>query len=329
MFPPFLILKVALVVISYLGFAFVSVFILRYIGNYFKEIKSKGFYQLTRILMGVILLPVVLPSIILPIAYVDATVIEPNWIEVSKISVKAPNFNVGLQSLKIVQITDLHIEKVGPREKSLIKIINGLKPDIILTNGDFINSEEGWAPCLAVLKQLKASKGIYTILGNTDYYFGKENEIIAMLQSIGIIVLKHDNLKLDFGEKGSFWLVGISYKYGLLARYGEPKYVQMAFEGIPAHEPKILLIHNPKQAELEGVQHHRPQLILAGDTHGGQFGIEFIRKLSPYADRGKYMAGMFDVQGIPLYVNRGIGMKTLYLRFLCRPEITVVRLVNG
>ncbi len=253
--------------------------------------------------------------------WVDAAIIEPNWIEVTGLTVKSDNFDPRLKDAKIVQISDLHIEKIGFREKSLIHLVNGLKPDVLLITGDFTNSKSGIEPCLKVLGALHSRYGIYAILGNTDnHYFRHEDRMVADLESVGITVLRHDNIKLDLGDNGSLWLAGVSHNYQ--SRRG----IAEAFSGIPLREPKITMIHNPDLADDVAASGYRPQLILAGHTHGGQFGIPFIRKYSDYASRSKYMAGMFNIDGVPLYVNRGIGMKTRDFRFLCRPEITVLRL---
>jgi predicted MPP superfamily phosphohydrolase len=40
----------------------------------------------------------------------------------------------------------------------------------------------------------------------------------------------------------------------------------------------------------------------------------------------KYLEGYFQIEGLQLYVNRGIGVSNLPFRFNCRPEMTVVTL---
>jgi predicted MPP superfamily phosphohydrolase len=64
-------------------------------------------------------------------------------------------------------------------------------------------------------------------------------------------------------------------------------------------------------------------LILAGHTHGGQVNLPFFNgawlKDGPSQ---RYIEGLFDVHGSPLYVNRGIGTTTLPVRIGSRPEIT-------
>jgi predicted MPP superfamily phosphohydrolase len=65
-------------------------------------------------------------------------------------------------------------------------------------------------------------------------------------------------------------------------------------------------------------------LILAGHTHGGQFRLPIFGALDIIPrHKIKYDMGLFEDQGTKMYVNRGIGMTILPLRFLCSPEITV------
>jgi predicted MPP superfamily phosphohydrolase len=101
--------------------------------------------------------------------------------------------------------------------------------------------------------------------------------------------------------------------------------LERAFDGVLPEEPVIMLTHNPDLIDVPALAAHKPDLVLAGHTHGGQFGIDFIRKYSDYAERSKYMAGLFRVSDMRLYVNRGLGMKTRRIRFFCRPEVTVFR----
>ena len=93
-------------------------------------------------------------------------------------------------------------------------------------------------------------------------------------------------------------------------------------QGFPADIPKVMLAQSPtasKPAALAGVD-----LVLAGDTHGGQIGIPQLYRFSGYARDHAYRRGLFKVRSTYLYVNRGMGWSLRPVRFLCRPEITVV-----
>jgi len=41
------------------------------------------------------------------------------------------------------------------------------------------------------------------------------------------------------------------------------------------------------------------------------------------------VAGLYQVQKTHLYVNRGLGTSALPVRFLVRPEVTLIKLVRG
>jgi hypothetical protein len=269
-----------------------------------------------------LLAPLVVVLVILPYS----RFIEPNWIEVKKVTIRSDKFTPELSKVKIVQISDLHIERIGYREKKLIKIISRLKPDIIFITGDFVTYRKDLPSCLTILRQIKAKNGIYAILGNHDYYQFHESELIPKLQEAGINVIRYGNLKLDLGKGRKIWIVGLSDHYGELARYGQPHFLRDAFAKIPVGDIKIFLTHNPDVAALDALREFHPDLILAGHTHGGQFGIESLRKYYWYAERSDYMAGLFKVNGMPLYVNRGIGTITKPVRFFARPEVTVIKL---
>src|SRR6188472_2516875 len=45
-------------------------------------------------------------------------------------------------SLKIVQVSDLHLQRIGYHHKSLANQLNDLKPDLILFTGDSIDKAE-------------------------------------------------------------------------------------------------------------------------------------------------------------------------------------------
>jgi len=307
-------------------FAVVVSAILYLIAEYLKKNGEKLASKVTRIVICVLLSPVILGIA----SYEYARYIEPNWITVSHISVKSPYFNPELKNIKIVQVSDLHITEVGLREERFIKAVNALKPDLLIITGDFVNNKKGFRPCAEVLARIhKPRYGIIGILGNHDTYFINEDKIVSFLNKAGVVVLRYSLAKVDFGNAGRLWLVGISNDYGAKVRYGDPSYLIKAFETAPCNEPKILLVHHPEVVDSLKYVTCKPQLVLAGHTHGGQFGISFLRKFSGYAERSKYMAGWFKVEGVPLYVNRGIGVITRPIRFFAPPEVTVVRLVHS
>jgi predicted MPP superfamily phosphohydrolase len=86
----------------------------------------------------------------------------------------------------------------------------------------------------------------------------------------------------------------------------------------------VLLAHEPDFADQAAGQNITLQL--SGHSHGGQVRLPFVGALIlPYLAR-KYPYGLRRVGEMWLYTNRGVGLIAPPVRFLCRPEITLLRL---
>jgi predicted MPP superfamily phosphohydrolase len=105
-----------------------------------------------------------------------------------------------------------------------------------------------------------------------------------------------------------------------------------AYAGVNLTEPKILLTHYPEHVDSGLITEENADIVLSGGTHGGQVGLKFIRDFLAPSEKLEYVAGKYIVQGVTLYVNRGIGsvgdMQADTIRLFCRPEITEVAFSN-
>jgi predicted MPP superfamily phosphohydrolase len=247
--------------------------------------------------------------------YVYAFFIEPNWIMVKNVRIKNHRLAQALKNIKVVQISDLHIAKIGFLEMSLIEKINSLKPDILLITGDFIDTKAGMQACWDLLSLIEVKNSIYAIYGNIDDIYIADLLNDPRWKKAGVIMLNDRAIKLNLSNEkdGNFWLAGIH----------KEKDAKTIIDNIPSYEPIILMCHDPghiKELSPLGID-----LVLSGDTHGGQINPRFIRNIFPMAteNRSPYVWGLFKEIGTYLYVNRGIGVSHINARFLCWPEITV------
>jgi predicted MPP superfamily phosphohydrolase len=96
---------------------------------------------------------------------------------------------------------------------------------------------------------------------------------------------------------------------------------------LPEGGTAILLAHEPDVADY-AADTGRFALQLSGHSHGGQIVMPLLGppRLPPMGR--KYYAGLYSVGGMHVYTNRGLGVVGLPLRLLCRPEITVITLVQ-
>lgn len=254
--------------------------------------------------------------------------IEPNFIHINNVPIANNKLFSVFQDKKVVQISDLHIKSIGYREKKLIKMLNRLNPDILFITGDFVTHKKYEDSCIKVLEQIRTpTYGIWTILGNADRngFNERVKGFVKRLDNLGIKVLEnsHERLVLSESDKHVFIL-------GVEGPQLSRSKLNWLLRDIPDNSPLILLSHYPNV--LEKNQLRKINLVLAGHTHGGQIRFPLIgtiditpfHKISPY-HKIVFDKGLFEIEGTKMYVNRGIGTAFLPMRFLCSPEIAVLK----
>lgn len=261
--------------------------------------------------------------------------------QVQKVDVPIEGLPRGLDGLKIVQLSDIHIGDFLPQEevRRAVEMANGLGADLAVVTGDFIsNQNDPLAECIAELGRLKAPLGTWGCNGNHEIYAGAENAAQHLFQRHGMTLLRQQNSELKWhGEK--FNLIGVDYQRDRMTP-GPPTHAMLEeIRGLVRHDvPNVLLSHNPnsfyRAAEL-GIE-----LSLAGHTHGGQVKVNIIdRSWSPARLITEFVAGLYELpmRGGPigdgrktgksfLYVNRGLGTFGMPLRLGVPPEITLLTL---
>jgi predicted MPP superfamily phosphohydrolase len=103
---------------------------------------------------------------------IDGFLIEPNWIEVTHHFLTVPV----AQPLKIAHLSDLHTERLGLRERRLLKLLDQEKPDVIVITGDTISSTGTYEEEARVLRELHAPLGVWLVRGNWENWYALRNE---------------------------------------------------------------------------------------------------------------------------------------------------------
>ncbi len=254
--------------------------------------------------------------------FVYATGIEPHWIQVNPVDVTLPRLAPEFDGYRIVQIGDLHLDEWPDPAwlTRIVKLVNRERPDLVAIMGDFATHSASRLDAerlVGALGSLQAPDGLVTVLGNHDYISG-EALIRSYLRQSGVTELSNaiHTVRRNGAE---LHVAGVD---DLMA--GRSR-LDLVLGNLPERGAAILLAHEPDFADVSAAT-GRFDLQLSGHSHGGQVGIPLLRRpiLPPYAQR--YVSGMHRVGRMILYVNRGLGSVHLRLRFLCRPEITVLTL---
>jgi len=250
--------------------------------------------------------------------------IEPNWLEVERVEIPIAGLPAGLEGLRIAQISDLHAGADLPPERleAALQTIAGLEPDLLVMTGDWVTYDAADAlPAAQAVARLTPPLGTYSILGNHDHW--THAEVVAdAVQSAGITLLRNSHVPIPAGGE-TLWLAGVD---DIWERRHD---LEAALAGVPAGEPVILLAHEPDYADTVAAD-GRVALQLSGHSHGGQIHLPiFGSPVVPYLG-SKYVSGLYQLEKeMWLYTNRGLGTVQPAVRFNCRPEITLIRLVNG
>jgi uncharacterized protein len=247
--------------------------------------------------------------------------VEPSWLDLNYLVLELPRLPVEFDGYRVVQISDIHMDTwmTAKRLRRIVKIVNEQQPDLIAITGDFVteNPYEHARELSAVLRELSARDGVAAVLGNHDHwcdpYF-----VRRVIQESRIIDL---NNRVHSIKRNSTVL----HLAGVDDYMENEDRLDLVLSNLPEGEAAILLAHEPDFAD-KSASTGRFDLQLSGHSHGGQIVLPVVGPpyLPDHAE--KYPFGMYEIEGMKLYTNRGLGMVHLPFRLNARPEISVFTL---
>lgn len=260
---------------------------------------------------------IVFVLIILAVCAFSWSLIEAQLFRVKKI--KLENHKIK-GSLNIVFISDIHFGKFNNynRLEKIVKKMNALKPDIVLIGGDYLDFERKSKFNKRVvdnlfedLKGITSKYGVFTVLGNHDYYLGRKLDyMLEKMKNNNIMVLKNESFKLKLD--GNYAAIhGMDDLQEGTVHTGNLK---LEKDGL-----NIVLVHNPDFYEDYDMEF---DLGFSGHTHGGQvnfFGLYAPSTESKYGQ--KYIRRVNKKGKGIIFTTKGIGCITLPIRFFAMPEI--------
>ena len=257
----------------------------------------------------------VVAGIILLVGF-DAFVIEPHWLDVTRMSINSPKIN---DTVRLVIVADIQTDRTGDYEERVMETALEQNPDVLLFAGDYIhlpwNSDEYDQEIKSlntILKgfNLELPLGTYAIAGNVD----KPEVWSSAFDDLPAVVIR-DTVSYDLG---TMYLTGLALRDSYNTHFSVSQ--KDKFHIVLGHSPNFSL--GDVQADL----------LLAGHTHGGQVQLPFAGPILTLSSVPRaWASGLTEISpGKTLMVSRGVGLERLdapRMRFLCRPEIVVIDLV--
>lgn len=258
-------------------------------------------------------------------------------------SIAPPHWPAGL-TVKAAVLADIHAcEPWMPatRIRAIAEMTNALAPDVIFILGDFNGSHkfvsgpvapDEWGEALSILQ---APLGVYSLLGNHDWWHGPLPDMPSddgasvrrALTRAGVNVLENDVVRLR-KDGQDFWVAGLGDQLASPGRRG----LNMGIDDLPGtlaqirdDKPIILLVHEPYIFRRVP---KRVSLTLAGHTHGGQIVLPVVG--SPLS-HPRFGGGFTDLvyghiveKGRHLIISGGLGASHVPVRFMRPPEVVEV-----
>lgn len=248
------------------------------------------------------------------------TFVEPKRVVIERVVVRDRQLADKLHGLRVVHLSDLHLKKdLGLRERLLLEKLSDLKPDLIFFSGDFVDNREAIPVMQSFARLLSARIGVFAVAGNNDHHAIHPTDLSHLLADTPVQILSNTNRRLSLPNGEYIWIVGVD----------DPTTGHDNLSGslpVLPQDPIIMLCHSPalfKAASAAGVR-----LLLTGHTHGGQVRIPGVVQIFHKVKGGGPLLGLYREQETFMYINRGIGTRTVPFRFLCPPEITVLEFTH-
>jgi predicted MPP superfamily phosphohydrolase len=261
---------------------------------------------------------------------ITAIVYYSTWIEPFRLGVThqtyiTPKLKPDAKPIRLLQIGDMHVERITDRERHLNRLIVELQPDIIIYTGDFVNLSNTHDPesekhIRGIIGAWYAPLGIYCVSGTP---------LVEPIERVEAFTNGLDNLKLLKNQwitvetpGGPLNILGLIVTHDMerdraLLRKMMLSASKTGLRLLNFHPPDIA----PEANEL-GID-----LYLCGHTHGGQIRLPLIGALFSSSHLGnQFIMGRYELGTTTLYTSRGVGLEGLgapRARFLCPPEIVL------
>ena len=257
----------------------------------------------------------------LAVALSAYAIVEASRIEVVRVRIVTDRLPASVPSLRIAQITDLHLGLLhrSGKAREVAAIVAREHPDLFVSTGDLVDGQlDGVSELAGILRGISAPRGKFAVLGNHEYYAGIDRAI-AFTRKAGFTLLLDESTTIDDAVRiagvddpagARFGRTGGPYEAALLGDRSDGRFT-------------ILLKHRP---QLDPDTAGKFDLQLSGHTHNGQiFPFRLLTRLVY-----PLLAGDHPVPGGGiLHVSRGTGTWGPPMRFLAPPEVTIVDIVRS
>jgi predicted MPP superfamily phosphohydrolase len=226
------------------------------------------------------------------------------------------------QPVKIIHLPDIHLgaQRGEAYLGKILAVIDAQKPDMVLYNGDLVDSNIALKPELfSLFRSVRAEQ--YFTLGNHEYYMDT-GKALQLIVDAGIRILRSEMI-----ETHGIQLIGMEYMnadretwdaHAVNTLTMQEELPRIARDG---SKPSVLVHHSP--VGMRYAAEGNIDVMLSGHTHGGQFfpGTALVKYRFPM------YAGQYRIGKTTLLVSQGAGTFGPWMRLGSQNEVQVINLI--
>jgi predicted MPP superfamily phosphohydrolase len=256
----------------------------------------------------------------------------------------------GSPTIRVLHFSDLHLTPSRKRKISIIRSWVDLKPDLVISTGDFLGHQSAIDIALYALEPLLSIPGLY-VFGSNDYYGPRFKNPLSYLRrddgtrKLGPLLntelfdrsLKSRGWKNLNTSKVEFSIQGVLIEARGTddAHLGLDDYSFVSGTRNPKVDLAIGVTHAPYKRVLDAMANDELDVVFAGHTHGGQVRVPWIkgtRSLTTNCDLPNWRSrGLTKLGSEPfLHVSAGMGYNPFTpIRLLCPSEASLLLLSSS
>lgn len=240
-----------------------------------------------------------------------ARYVEPKWLDSSSTTIQSKKIT---KPQKIVAFGDTHIGHYFTIDDltQVVKKINAENADAVVFLGDLFDNYSFYNGDSAQISAILATINCKTklaVVGNHDVGGGASRIYVELMLDAGFTLLRNSSQAV-----GEICFIGADegiFYHPNVTGLAQPD----MFNFILSHEPDV--------SQTAGAF----DFFISGHTHGGQIKFPFVGALIKPPMGKFYTNGLYQTENGPVFVNRGIGTTQMPLRFLSRPELSIIHIV--
>lgn len=256
--------------------------------------------------------------------------VEPYRLEVTQYDYESERLSELSGSIRVAVLADLQTDEIGDYERRVFRTMDGLRADLILLPGDYIQEANE-------VKRERARRDLVELFNGLAHeprygIWGVDGDVDSAAKVFrGSVARPIRDETVVLTGTPSLQLIGLSRPASRQPLTKAQRKSIVDFPGLTivmGHAPDFVYpaIENPTGDSTNSL----PILGVAGHTHGGQvvvpgYGPPVTLSRLPR----RYASGMHTIGKLTFLVSRGVGMERGYaprVRFNCRPELAIITL---